>query len=167
MGSVHVRRSRTALPRRRLHDLSSLPAPLQGVMPRCLPRCAEVDRGRKKADRIERRRMPPVPVCQAEPLWASRKQSAQGTRELPLLLHQRLSERTSHLVAAGNRRGRAKSLHIQRPANLATYYLHPKAGRGLRAIKTARGLDQWSTLHLVDALVYHLPKWESGRHNLW
>ncbi|KQK03817.1 hypothetical protein BRADI_2g09995v3 [Brachypodium distachyon] len=40
-------------------------------------------------------------------------------------------------------------------------------GRGLRAIKKARGLDQWPTLHLVGALVYHLPKWESERHNLW
>ncbi|KAG2654064.1 hypothetical protein PVAP13_1NG538219 [Panicum virgatum] len=30
----------------------------------------------------------------------------------------------------------------------------------------AHGLDQWLTLHLVGALVYHLPKWESGRHNL-
>nr|TKW41594.1 hypothetical protein SEVIR_1G327066v2 [Setaria viridis] len=31
----------------------------------------------------------------------------------------------------------------------------------------ADGLDQWPTLHFVGALVYHLPKWESGRHNLW
>nr|TKV91462.1 hypothetical protein SEVIR_9G098200v2 [Setaria viridis] len=40
-------------------------------------------------------------------------------------------------------------------------------GRGRWAIKKAHGLDQWPTLHLVGALVYHLPKWESGRHNLW
>ena len=31
-------------------------------------------------------------------------------------------------------------------------------GRGLWVIKNAHGLDQWSTLHMVDALVYHLLK---------
>ncbi|KAF7097105.1 hypothetical protein CFC21_098959 [Triticum aestivum] len=40
-------------------------------------------------------------------------------------------------------------------------------GWGQRVIKKARGLDQWLTLHLVSALAYHLPKWESGRRNLW
>ncbi|KAF7097106.1 hypothetical protein CFC21_098960 [Triticum aestivum] len=40
-------------------------------------------------------------------------------------------------------------------------------GRGRRAINKARGLDQWLTLHLVSALVYHLPKRENGRRNLW
>ncbi|KAG2544906.1 hypothetical protein PVAP13_9KG392480 [Panicum virgatum] len=40
-------------------------------------------------------------------------------------------------------------------------------GRGRRAIKKARGLGQWPALHLAGALAYHLPKWESGRHNLW
>jgi hypothetical protein len=40
-------------------------------------------------------------------------------------------------------------------------------GRGRRGIKKPRGLDQWPALHLAGALVYHLPKWESGRHNLW
>ncbi|KAM3212783.1 hypothetical protein ACQJBY_065686 [Aegilops geniculata] len=39
--------------------------------------------------------------------------------------------------------------------------------RGRRAIKNARGLGQWLTLHLMSALVYHLPKWENGRRNLW
>ncbi|PNT78263.1 hypothetical protein BRADI_1g76413v3 [Brachypodium distachyon] len=47
--------------------------------------------------------------------------------------------------------------------NLATYL----PGRGRRPIMKGRGLDQWLTLHWVRALVYHLPKWESGRHNLW
>uniref|UniRef100_A0A453M6M9 Uncharacterized protein n=1 Tax=Aegilops tauschii subsp. strangulata TaxID=200361 RepID=A0A453M6M9_AEGTS len=36
--------------------------------------------------------------------------------------------------------------------------------RGRRAIKKARGLGQWPTLHLVGALAHHLPKWESERH---
>ena len=40
-------------------------------------------------------------------------------------------------------------------------------GRGRRAIMKARGLGQWPSLHLEGALAYHLPKWESGRHNLW
>ncbi|KAG0535371.1 hypothetical protein BDA96_04G360700 [Sorghum bicolor] len=40
-------------------------------------------------------------------------------------------------------------------------------GRGRWAIIKAHGLDQWPTLHLVGVLVYHLPKWESGRRNLW
>ncbi|KAG0535306.1 hypothetical protein BDA96_04G355200 [Sorghum bicolor] len=31
-------------------------------------------------------------------------------------------------------------------------------GRGRWAIKKAYGLDQWPSLHLVGALVYHLPK---------
>jgi hypothetical protein len=48
------------------------------------------------------------------------------------------------------------------PCSLAPYL----PGRGLRAIKNARGLDQWPALHLAGALVYHLPKWESGRRNL-
>lgn len=47
--------------------------------------------------------------------------------------------------------------------NVPTYL----PGRGRRPIKKGRGLDQWLALHLVSALVYHLPKWESGRHNLW
>ncbi|KAJ1296384.1 hypothetical protein BS78_01G296300 [Paspalum vaginatum] len=48
------------------------------------------------------------------------------------------------------------------PALVATYL----PGRGQRANKKVRGLGQWPTLHLVGALVNHLPKWESGRHNL-
>jgi len=48
------------------------------------------------------------------------------------------------------------------PALVATYL----PGRGRRAIKKARGLGQWPTLHLVGVLAYHLLKWESGRHNL-
>ncbi|KAF7080909.1 hypothetical protein CFC21_084906 [Triticum aestivum] len=47
--------------------------------------------------------------------------------------------------------------------NLATYL----PGRGRRLIKKGRGLGKWSTLHFVGALAYHLPKWKSGRRNLW
>jgi hypothetical protein len=55
------------------------------------------------------------------------------------------------------------SLQNELPVLLAPYL----PGRGLRAIKNARGLDQWPALHLAGgALVYHLPKWESGRRNL-
>ncbi|THU60597.1 hypothetical protein C4D60_Mb07t14450 [Musa balbisiana] len=39
-------------------------------------------------------------------------------------------------------------------------------GRGRRANKKARGLGQWPPLHFGGALAYHLPKRESGRHNL-
>lgn len=39
-------------------------------------------------------------------------------------------------------------------------------GRGRRPIKKGRGLDQRLALHLASALAYHLPSWESGRHNL-
>jgi hypothetical protein len=46
--------------------------------------------------------------------------------------------------------------------------LHPYLpGRGRRAIIMARGLGQWPALHMAGALAYHLPKWESGRRNLW
>ncbi|PNT69461.1 hypothetical protein BRADI_3g55885v3 [Brachypodium distachyon] len=47
--------------------------------------------------------------------------------------------------------------------SIATYL----PGRGRRPIMKGRGLDQWLTLHLVSVWVYHLPKRESGRHNLW
>jgi hypothetical protein len=40
-------------------------------------------------------------------------------------------------------------------------------GRGRRVIKKACGLDQRLALHFAGALVYHHPKWVSGRHNLW
>ncbi|MQM02084.1 hypothetical protein Taro_034851 [Colocasia esculenta] len=40
-------------------------------------------------------------------------------------------------------------------------------GRGRWVIKKAQGLGWRPTLHLVGAPAYHLPKWESGRHNLW
>ncbi|PNT73880.1 hypothetical protein BRADI_1g03483v3 [Brachypodium distachyon] len=46
--------------------------------------------------------------------------------------------------------------------NLAPYL----PGRGRRGIKKPRGLGQGPTLHMVGALAYHLPKRESGRHNL-
>ncbi|KAG0546665.1 hypothetical protein BDA96_01G014200, partial [Sorghum bicolor] len=40
-------------------------------------------------------------------------------------------------------------------------------GRGRLANTKARGLGQWPSLHVDGALAYHLPKWESGRRNLW
>jgi len=49
------------------------------------------------------------------------------------------------------------------PCTVAPYL----PGRGRRAITKARGLGQWPVLHLAGALAYHLPKWESGRRNLW
>ncbi|MQM21751.1 hypothetical protein Taro_054795 [Colocasia esculenta] len=39
-------------------------------------------------------------------------------------------------------------------------------GRGLWVIKKAHCLGWRPTLHSVGAPAYHLPKWESGRHNL-
>ncbi|CAL9098221.1 unnamed protein product, partial [Musa textilis] len=40
-------------------------------------------------------------------------------------------------------------------------------GRGRRAINKARGLGPRPPSHMGGVLVYHLPEWESGRHNLW
>ena len=48
-----------------------------------------------------------------------------------------------------------RAAYLRKPVAPVAPYL---PGRGRWAIKKAHGLDQWPTLHLVGALVYHLPK---------
>lgn len=66
-------------------------------------------------------------------------------------------------TSAPQAREGGRGAYMTRPWGDVEPYL---PGRGLWAIRKAHGLDQWPTLHSVGALVYHLPKRESGRHNL-
>ncbi|ONM16670.1 hypothetical protein ZEAMMB73_Zm00001d003278 [Zea mays] len=61
------------------------------------------------------------------------------------------------------RRATSSRYKMSAPCSIAPYL----PGRGRLGIKKPSGLGQWPALHMAGALAYHLPKWESGRHNLW
>ena len=82
-----------------------------------------------------------------------------GTGIPPLRSHPTFSSTSP----AEGRRAASSRYKRSAPCDVAPYL----PGRDRRAIMKARGLGQWPSLHLEGALAYHLPKWESGRHNLW
>jgi hypothetical protein len=61
------------------------------------------------------------------------------------------------------RRATSSRYKTSAPCSITPYL----PGRGRLGIKKPSGLGQWPALHMAGALTYHLPKWESGRHNLW
>jgi hypothetical protein len=65
--------------------------------------------------------------------------------------------------AGEGRRATSSRYKMSAPCSIAPYL----PGRGRLGIKKPCGLGQWPALHVAGALAYHLPKWESGRHNLW